>query len=116
MHPHSGIATLTWQPGCDVEYRDTTGQSGILKAGGLEWMNAGLGAWHQGRLLGSGAAIGFQLWVPMPPGVENAAPQGQYVAPADVPSRSIPGGTVTVLLGKLGQDGKGAVQSYRIKI
>jgi redox-sensitive bicupin YhaK (pirin superfamily) len=104
MHPHSGIATLTWQPGCDVEYRDTTGQSGILKAGGLEWMNAGRGAWHQGRLLGSGAAIGFQLWVPMPPGVENGAPHGQYIAPADVPSRSIPGGTVTVLLGQLGQD------------
>ncbi len=108
MHPHSGIATLTWQPGCDVEYRDTTGQSGILKAGGLEWMNAGRGAWHQGRLLGSGAAIGFQLWVPMPPGVENAAPHGQYLAPADVPSCSIPGGTVQVLLGRSGQDARSA--------
>ena len=41
MHPHSGIATLTWQPGCDVQYQDTTGQKGLLKAGGLEWMNAG---------------------------------------------------------------------------
>jgi len=116
MHPHSGIATLTWQPGCDVAYRDTTGQSGILAAGGLEWMNAGAGAWHQGRLLGSGAAIGFQLWVPMPPGVENAAPCGQYLAPADVPSQAIPGGTVTVLLGRLEQGAETAqspIQSHQ---
>ena len=41
-HPHSRIATLTWRPGCDVQYEDTTGQKGTLKAGGLEWMNAGV--------------------------------------------------------------------------
>lgn len=44
MHPHAGIATLTWQPGCDVAYEDTTDQLGVLKAGGLEWMNAVSGA------------------------------------------------------------------------
>ena len=41
MHPHSEIATLTWQPGNDVQYRDTTSKNGVLEAGGLEWMNAG---------------------------------------------------------------------------
>ena len=101
MHPHSGIATLTWQPGCDVQYTDTTGQSGVLKAGGVEWMNAGVGAWHQGWLQGTGPAIGFQLWVPMPPGAEDGAALGQYVSPAKVPSLSISGGDVKVLLGAL---------------
>ena len=76
MHPHSGIATLTWQPGSDVQYEDTTGKNGILKAGGLEWMNAGGGAWHRGQMFGSGLVTGFQLWVPMPPGVEDAKPSG----------------------------------------
>ncbi len=99
MHPHSGIATLTWQPGCDVQYTDTTGQSGVLKAGGLEWMNAGGGAWHQGWLQGTGPAIGFQLWVPMPPGIEDGAALGQYVPPEEVPTLSIPGAEVKVLLG-----------------
>jgi redox-sensitive bicupin YhaK (pirin superfamily) len=84
MHPHSGIATLTWQPGCDVQYQDTTGQRGLLKAGGLEWMNSGGGAWHQGTLMGQGHATGFQLWVPMPPGIEDGPSAGQYVAPQDV--------------------------------
>lgn len=101
MHPHSGIATLTWQPGSDVQYEDTTGQRGLLKAGGLEWMNAGGGAWHQGTLMGQGHATGFQLWVPMPPGVEDGPSSGQYVAPQDVARVKIPGGEVLVLLGAL---------------
>lgn len=101
MHPHSGIATLTWQPGCDVQYQDTTGQSGLLQAGGLEWMNAGGGAWHQGMLMGSGLATGFQLWVPMPPVIEDGVSKGQYVPPQEVPVMAIENGTVTVLLGRL---------------
>lgn len=101
MHPHSGIATLTWQPGSDVRYRDTTGKNGVLEAGGLEWMNAGGGAWHQGELLGEGHVIGFQLWLPMPPDVENGPAFGQYVPPEEVPSISIDGGTVRVLLGSI---------------
>lgn len=101
MHPHSGIATLTWQPGSDVRYRDTTGKNGVLKAGGLEWMNAGGGAWHQGSLLGQGRVTGFQLWVPMPPGIEDGPSFGQYVAPDEVPDVPIPGGRVKVLLGSL---------------
>ncbi len=100
MHPHSGIATLTWQPGSDVQYEDTTGKNGILKAGGLEWMNAAGGAWHQGLLLGSGLVTGFQLWVPMPPGVEDGPSAGQYVPPEQVPVFAIPGGRIRVLLGE----------------
>jgi redox-sensitive bicupin YhaK (pirin superfamily) len=110
MHPHSGIATLTWQPGTDVRYSDTTGQNGVLKAGGLEWMNAGGGAWHQGSLMGSGRVTGFQLWVAMPPGVEDGPSFGQYVAPNDVAIAEIPGGTLRVLLGEVGTD-KGSVAS-----
>jgi redox-sensitive bicupin YhaK (pirin superfamily) len=111
MHPHSGIATLTWQPGTDVAYEDTTGQKGTLKAGGLEWMNAGGGAWHKASLLGSGHATGFQLWVAMPPGVENGPSRGQYVPPEDVAELIVPGGTVKVLLGSLQIDSDIATSS-----
>jgi redox-sensitive bicupin YhaK (pirin superfamily) len=101
MHPHSGIATLTWQPDTDVQYEDTTGQAGVLKAGGLEWMNAGGGAWHQGHLLGSGRTTGFQLWVAMPPEVENGPSFGQYVPPSEVALFEVPNGQVKVLLGSV---------------
>ena len=116
MHPHSGIATLTWQPSTDVSYRDTTGKNGVLRAGGLEWMNAGGGAWHQGTLLGQGRAVGFQLWVPMPPDVEDGPSFGQYIPPEDVPSVVIPGGDVKVLLGQLptiGQTRESSIVSYQ---
>ena len=110
MHPHSGIATLTWQPGSDIRYEDTTGQKGILKAGGLEWMNAGGGAWHQARFETPGWATGFQLWVAMPPGIEDGASLGQYVAPGDVPTMPIPGGSLRLLLGQMPM-GVGTVKS-----
>jgi redox-sensitive bicupin YhaK (pirin superfamily) len=105
MHPHSGIATLTWQPGCDVRYQDTTGKNGLLKAGGLEWMNAAGGAWHQATLETDGWATGFQLWVAMPPGIEDGESLGQYTPPEDVPKQSIKGGALTLLLGKLETEG-----------
>ena len=101
IHPHSGIATLTWQPGTDVKYIDTMGHEGILEAGGLEWMNAGGGAWHQGALQGHGDVFGFQLWVPMPPGLEDGPPASQYVAPDSVPSQSENDVTLQVFLGRL---------------
>lgn len=110
MHPHSGIATLTWQPGCDVRYQDTTGNSGVLKAGGLEWMNAGGGAWHQGSFDTDGLATGFQLWVPMPPGVEDGESFSQYVPPHEVPKAAIDGGSLTVLLGQVSANG-GVIRS-----
>jgi redox-sensitive bicupin YhaK (pirin superfamily) len=83
-----------------VQYEDTTGKNGILKAGGLEWMNAGGGAWHQGRMLGSGLVTGFQLWVPLPPGVEDGPSEGLYIPPEQVAVLEIPGGRIRVLLGE----------------
>ena len=46
LHPHSGIATLTYLLEGSVRYEDTTGATGILPQGGVEWFKAGHGAWH----------------------------------------------------------------------
>src|SRR5579872_7317106 len=40
LHPHSGIATVTHLLEGSVRYEDTTGASGILPAGGVEWFRA----------------------------------------------------------------------------
>jgi redox-sensitive bicupin YhaK (pirin superfamily) len=37
-HPHSGIATLTLVQEGATSYEETTGQKGVLRAGGVEWM------------------------------------------------------------------------------
>ncbi len=97
FHPHSGIATLTHQFEADVAYEDTSGQKGLVKANGIEWMSAG-GVWHQGSPVNAPRANGFQLWVALPPGIEDGAAQGQYVPPEQVQED----GPVRVLLGSFG--------------
>lgn len=98
MHPHSGLATTTVLLEGEVEYEDTTGASGIMPAGGVEWMNAGKGVWHDGRARGDGPVRGFQLWVALPPELELGEPHSQYLSANEVP-RS---GPARVILGRYG--------------
>ena len=98
IHPHSGIATLTLPIRGGVVYEDTTGKSGVVAAGGLEWMKAGGGVWHDGRVAGPGALQFYQLWVALPESEENAPPESQYISPPEVEQD----GPARVLLGRLG--------------
>jgi redox-sensitive bicupin YhaK (pirin superfamily) len=98
IHPHSGIATFTLLLSGSVEYEDTTGKSGVLPAGGVEWMRAAGGVWHDGRPADLSRMHGLQLWVALPPELENAAAESQYVAPDKVPRD----GPVSVTLGRYG--------------
>src|SRR5579864_5507514 len=50
LHPHSGIATLTYVAKGAVSYIDPDNVRGALPAGGVEWMQAGRGMWHGGGL------------------------------------------------------------------
>jgi redox-sensitive bicupin YhaK (pirin superfamily) len=59
LHPHSGIATVTYLFEGSVRYEDTTGATGVLPAGGVEWFKAGHGAWHGGGPGDSGHSRGF---------------------------------------------------------
>jgi len=98
IHPHSGIATLTAPLSGGVNYEDTTGKSGVVETGGLEWMKAGHGVWHDGGVAGSDPLRFFQLWVALPRADENAAPESQYVSREQVQED----GPVRVLLGRYG--------------
>lgn len=99
MHPHSGIATLTWLIEGDTLYEDTTGEQGVLRGGGVEWMRAGNGVWHTGAPApGVQRVRGFQLWVALPASEENAPAQSIYLAPSQVPRE----GPARVLLGSHG--------------
>jgi redox-sensitive bicupin YhaK (pirin superfamily) len=98
MHPHSGIATLSFMIEGSVGYEDTTGKKGVLSAGGVEWMRAGNGVWHTGAPVGDSPVLGFQLWVALPASEENAPAQSLYLAPSQVPQE----GPARVLLGGYG--------------
>ena len=98
LHPHSGIATLTYVVEGAISYIDPDDVRGTVPAGGIEWMRAGRGMWHGGGLDKAGRTRGFQLWIALPPELELSSAAGIYLAPEDVPE----GGPVRVLLGKYG--------------
>ena len=50
LHPHSGIATLTYIAEGAVSYIDPDNVRGTVPAGGVEWMQAGRGMWHGGGI------------------------------------------------------------------
>lgn len=95
-HPHSGIATVTVILDGSVEYAETTGNAGVLQAGAVEWMRAGGGVWHTGALDEDGGPVrGFQLWVALPPELENAPSASTYLRAEQVPAA----GPARVILG-----------------
>jgi redox-sensitive bicupin YhaK (pirin superfamily) len=99
IHPHSGIATLTVVLRGGMIYEDTTGKSGSVPTGGLEWMRAGNGVWHDGGAAPGGPLRAFQLWVALPPSEENGPAESQYISPDDVQAE----GPARVILGRYGR-------------
>jgi redox-sensitive bicupin YhaK (pirin superfamily) len=98
LHPHSGIATVTYIAEGSVRYEDTNGATGLLPAGGIEWMRAGGGVWHGGGLGEPGRTRGFQLWIALPPDLELGRSESIYLSPEAVPID----GPVRVLIGSYG--------------
>jgi redox-sensitive bicupin YhaK (pirin superfamily) len=98
LHPHSGIATLTYVAEGSVRYEDTNGATGLLRAGGIEWMQAGGGVWHGGGAGEPGRTRGFQLWIALPPELEMGSSESVYLAPEFIPRD----GPARVLLGSYG--------------
>ena len=96
LHPHSGLATLTYVAEGSVSYEDTNGATGILRAGGVEWMRAGKGVWHSGGAGDPGLTRGFQLWIALPPHLELGDSESLYQSAADIPTV----GPARVLLGE----------------
>src|ERR1700680_384953 len=99
IHPHSGIATLTTVLRGGLVYEDTTGKKGEVAAGGLEWMKAGNGVWHDGGPTPGEPLRAFQSWVALPPSEENAPPESQCISPDAVQQD----GPARVILGRYGR-------------
>lgn len=98
LHPHSGIATVTYIGEGSVGYEDTNGATGLLAAGGIEWMRAGGGVWHGGGLGDPSRTRGFQLWIALPPELELGPSESIYLSPETVPLD----GPARVLIGNYG--------------
>lgn len=98
LHPHSGIATVTLITEGNLRYDVAGSGSGLIDYGGVEWMRAGGGVWHGKEMTqGTSARIqGFQLWIALPPELELAAVDSQYIEANLMPIA----GPATVILGE----------------
>ena len=94
MHPHSGLSTHTTLLEGAMTYADSTGASGRLQQGSVEYMQAGGGVWHTGKPEGT-KVRGFQLWLALPADLELTPAESHYIDVATIPGD----GRVRVLLG-----------------
>ena len=105
-HPHRGFETVSYVLEGNREHRDSTGHSGRMGPGDVQWMTAGAGVIHaempaeQIRTLG-GRVHGFQIWVNLPAKDKMVAPRYQYVPSTEIPVVEHDGIRVKVIAGKV---------------
>jgi redox-sensitive bicupin YhaK (pirin superfamily) len=97
-HPHTGLQTVTWLFAGEVEHRDTTGASIVVRPGEVNLMTAGAGVAHSEYSTGTDTVVhGAQLWVALPDGARTGERRFEHFVPEP---RDIDGATVRVFLGE----------------
>ena len=99
-HPHRGFITFTYMLDGHMEHRDSMGNRGDLKAGGVQWMKAASGVIHSEMPQQvNGLMRGFQLWVNLPASEKMADPAYQEFSAEAIPEVALEQGRVRVLAG-----------------
>ncbi len=109
-HPHRGFETVTYVLAGHMRHKDSAGNEGVIKPGGVQWMTAGRGIVHSEKPEpGEGTRhTGFQLWVNLPAAHKMDPPAYQEFEADQIPLESRDGGIeIRVVAGKtsLGTEG-----------
>jgi redox-sensitive bicupin YhaK (pirin superfamily) len=102
-HPHAGIETVTYLLAGRNEHRDSAGHTGVVSAGGAQWMTAGRGIVHAERPLAENEAEltmhGIQLWTSLPRAAKLMPARYQRIAAESIPAVASDGVSVRVIAG-----------------
>ena len=102
-HPHRGFITFTYMHDGHMEHRDSMGNRGDLRAGGVQWMKAASGVIHSEMPQQTdGLMRGFQLWINLPASEKMSDPAYQEFSAAAIPEVIRNGARVRVLAGEFG--------------
>jgi redox-sensitive bicupin YhaK (pirin superfamily) len=87
VHPHKGFETVTIAYKGTVAHHDSTGASGIINSGDVQWMTAGNGIlhkeYHEEAFSKKGGPFEMvQLWVNLPKKDKSTAPHYQELTAA----------------------------------
>ena len=100
-HPHIGLQTVTWLIEGEALHKDSLGSQALAVPGALNLMTAGRAIAHAEETPphSSGRLHGVQLWIALPDAHRDTAPAFHHYA--DRPHVDVPGGRVTVILGRM---------------
>ncbi len=90
-HPHRGFEPVTFIFKGEIHHRDSRGNNSIIKAGGVQWMTAGMGIVHsegipQSFIEKGGSLEIIQLWVNLPSKFKMVQPKYQGFQQAEIPA------------------------------
>ena len=89
VHPHRGFETVTIAYKGKVAHHDSTGNSGIIGEGDVQWMTAASGIlhkeYHETAFSKAGGDFQMvQLWVNLPAKDKMSTPKYQAISNADI--------------------------------
>ena len=100
-HPHRGFVSLTYMIDGHMLHRDSMGNQGDLRAGGVQWMKAASGVIHSEMPQQSaGLMRGFQLWINLPASEKMSEPAYQEFGAEAIPRLQEHGLDMRVLMGE----------------
>lgn len=109
VHPHKGFETVTIAYKGSVAHHDSSGNSGVINPGDVQWMTAGAGIlhkeYHEKEFSKTGGPFEMvQLWVNLPAKHKLTPPKYQAITANDVAKAVLPGnnGIVNVIAGSFG--------------
>ncbi|MEP7109467.1 MAG: pirin family protein [Ferruginibacter sp.] len=106
VHPHKGFETVTIAYKGSVAHHDSTGNSGIIKSGDVQWMTAGAGIlhkeYHEKEFSKTGGPFEMvQLWVNLPKKNKSTPAHYQAITAGQMGKVQLPdnAGLVNVIAG-----------------
>lgn len=118
VHPHRGFETVTIAYKGKVAHHDSTGNSGVIGEGDVQWMTAGSGMlhkeYHEEEFSKRGGDFQMvQLWVNLPAKYKMTPPAYQAIENKDIPVVVSEDGKAEagIIAGHLG-DTKGAAKTF----
>lgn len=100
-HPHRGFVTLTYMLAGRMEHKDSVGNTGVVEAGGAQWMKAAKGIIHaEMPKQEDGLMWGFQLWINLPAKDKLSAAEWADHPAEKIPEISVHDATVRLIAGE----------------
>lgn len=110
VHPHKGFETVTIAYKGSVAHHDSSGNSGIINPGDVQWMTAGAGIlhkeYHEQEFSKKGGPFEMvQLWVNLPKKDKGVEPHYQAITADQMGKITLPNnaGTVEVIAGSFNE-------------